>query len=110
MFVREVLLEWDLVDLVDDAQLVTSELVGNVVRHARTDLILRIEWDDCVKISVRDWEPELGSVHPPDAVDLREHGRGLQIVDAVALDWGVDMRFDSKTVWLTLAVRSRVAL
>ena len=109
-FVREVLQEWDVLDIIDDAELATSELVGNVVRHAGTDLVLRVEVDDFVKISVRDWHPELGPVHPRESIDLTEHGRGLRIVAALAMDCGVDISADSKTVWLTLPIRSRVAL
>ena len=109
-FVREVLREWDLPDVIDDAELATSELVGNVVRHAGTDLQLRVEVDDFVKISVRDWHPELGPVHPRESVNLSEHGRGLRIVAAVAMDCGVDIGADFKTVWLTLPIRSRVSL
>lgn len=109
-FVREVLLEWAIGDIIDDAELATSELVGNVVRHAGTELLLRVEVEDFVKISVRDWHPELVPVHPREAVDLTEHGRGLRIIAAVAMDCGVDISVDSKTVWLTLPIRSRVSL
>ena len=107
---REVLLEWDIPDSLDDAELATSELVGNVVRHAGTDLLLRVEVDDYIKISVRDWHPHLGPVHPREPIDLSEHGRGLRIVAAVALDCGVDVSADSKTVWLTLPIRSPATL
>ena len=109
-FVREVLDEWDIPDIVDDAELATSELVGNVVRHAGTDLLLRVDVDEFVKISVRDWHPQLGPVHPREPIDLSEHGRGLRIVAAVALDCGVDISADSKTVWMTLPLRTPVTL
>ena len=109
-FVREVLMEWDIPDVIDDAELATSELVGNVVRHAHTELVLRVEVDDVVKISVRDWNPHLGPTHPREPVDLTEHGRGLRIVAAVAMDCGVDITSDSKTVWLTLPLRTPVSL
>jgi anti-sigma regulatory factor (Ser/Thr protein kinase) len=109
-FVREVLAEWDLPDGADDAELATSELVGNVVRHAGTDLVLRIEVDDYLKISVLDCQPHLGPVHPLEPVNMNEHGRGLRIVAAVALDCGVDIGAEYKAVWLTLPVRTPVSV
>jgi anti-sigma regulatory factor (Ser/Thr protein kinase) len=109
-FVRNVLLEWDIPHIIDDAELATSELVANVVRHAGTELMLRVEVADVVKISVRDWHPELGPVRPRESFDLAEHGRGLRIVAALAMDCGVDVSADSKTVWLTLPIRSPISL
>jgi anti-sigma regulatory factor (Ser/Thr protein kinase) len=42
----------------------------------------------------------------PDDGDLREHGRGLSIVDALAEEWGWTPRPPAgKTVWATLPTR-----
>lgn len=101
-FARDVLTEWDLRQLVEDAQLGTSELVTNAVRHAGTELELSLLLSDAVTIEVRDREPELPH---PDHVEFdptAESGRGLQIVAAISDDWGVTARPDGKAVWFTL--------
>ena len=53
--VRELLTSWKLLCLLDDAELVTSELVTNMVRHAATPADLRVRWDGtCLRIAVED--------------------------------------------------------
>ena len=103
-FVRDVLLGWDLEALVDDAQLGTSELVANAVRHAGTDLVLTIRVDGVVTISIHDGEPTLRRPVIADAGFLAENGRGLHIVAAIAQDWGITTATNGKVVWFNLAL------
>lgn len=102
-FVRDVLLGCDLEALVDDSQLGTSELVANAVRHAGTELVLRLRVDDVVTIAIEDGQPELRRPVPVAGDQLAESGRGLHIVAAVAQDWGIRTAAGGKVVWFTLA-------
>lgn len=108
-FVRDVLLEWDLEGLVDDAQLGTSELVANAVRHAGTPLHLTVTVDGVVTIAIHDGDPELRRPVMADADELAESGRGLYIVAAISRDWGITTAPNGKIVWFNLALPSSVA-
>lgn len=102
-FTRDVLEEWGAPELVDDAQLGVSELVANAVRHARTPVALTIERGRGVRIAVRDRHPELRRPSFGSQVDaFAENGRGLQLVAAIARDWGISARGDGKVVWFAL--------
>ena len=81
-------------ELVDDAQLVATELVGNAVRHASpllngTMLVRWREEDARLVMSVSDGggetEPEVEDASPYDV-----HGRGLAIVAALCAQWWVE--------------------
>jgi anti-sigma regulatory factor (Ser/Thr protein kinase) len=102
-FVRDALLEWDLAPLIEDAQLATSELVANAVRHAGTDLTLTISVDDVVTVAIRDGQPELRRPVPADGDYLAENGRGLHIVATIADDWGITTAVNGKIVWFVMA-------
>lgn len=102
-FVRDTLLAWDRPELVDDAQLGTSELVANAVRHAGTDLVLRISEDGPVTVAIQDGHPELRRPVATDAGFLAENGRGLHIVAAISQDWGITTAVGGKVVWFVLA-------
>lgn len=91
--------------LTDDAQLLTSELVTNAVRHASGpvdvrayvhDGFLRLEVGD----SMADAGPQQRVAQPED-----EHGRGMELVDKLAARWGWRVRGPMKIVWLDLATR-----
>lgn len=103
-FVRDVLLGWDLETLVEDAQLGTSELVANAIRHAGTDLVLTIRVDGLVTIAIQDGQPELRRPVIADSEVLAENGRGLHIVAAIAHDWGITTAANGKVVWFNLAL------
>lgn len=103
-FVRDVLLGWDLEVLVGDAQLGTSELVANAIRHAGTDLVLSIRVDGVVTVAIKDGQPELRRPVIADPDCLAENGRGLRIVAAIAHDWGITTWSNGKVVWFNLAL------
>ena len=98
-FVSTLLVAHDLSSLVDDVQLVVSELATNAMRHARTpySVVLR-RFDETLRLEVLDgWcaEPSLVTPGPED-----EGGRGVSIVDAVSREWGVTPRGTAgKSVW-----------
>lgn len=100
-FVGTTLSEWHLDDLLDAAELATSELVTNAVLHARTDVELALARNgDGLRVEVSD-----RSTMMPAPRGFREDattGRGLSLVRALAQDAGVDVDDDGKTVWFTL--------
>jgi PAS domain S-box-containing protein len=87
-----------------DAALASSELVTNAVLHGLppVDLRLRIEGSD-VLIEVRDRATYQPRKQRPDETD--EHGRGLQIVSALATRWGTRPTEHGKAVWCLLSAR-----
>ena len=94
-------------DSIDDVVLVASELVGNAVMHAaaRYDQDLDVTWDvesDTVVVQVLD-----GSVDLPrrrSTSDTKTGGRGLAIVAALAVDWGVRRNERGKQVWARIPI------
>jgi len=101
-FVAGCLRRWGLGHRVDDAELLTSELVTNAVRYAGPPVVVWVDQAaDGVIVAVQDPEPALPtpqSVAPDDV-----SGRGLAIVATMAADWGVDpVPDDGKAVWFRL--------
>lgn len=102
-FVRARLHEWGVAGLVDDAILVVSELAANALTHAgssyrlrlsATERILRIEVDDAGS----------GTPQPQPLTEDEEHGRGLHLVGALAVSWGMEpAETGGKRVWAELA-------
>ncbi|QWZ08013.1 SpoIIE family protein phosphatase [Nocardioides panacis] len=90
--------------LVADAALATSELVTNAVLHGRApvELRLRLEGSD-VLVEVRDRATYQPRKQRPDEND--EHGRGLQIVSALAARWGTRPTEHGKAVWCILSAK-----
>ena len=105
--VRRMLAVWDADDDVKVAELLTSELVTNAVRHAATAIELRIEAEELtVRVEVTD--NATGMPHIRD--DPGVGGYGLRIVEQLATRWGFDPTPDNgKTVWFELDVRDRGA-
>jgi len=100
ILVRDFLARHDAEQLADASDLLISELVSNVVRHARSTVELNMHWDDdTLRVEVRD-----GSSILPAIVDLAgaDGGYGLRIVAALARDWGVTELGEGKAVWFTL--------
>lgn len=102
-------IRWHLPGLSGDAQLVTAELIGNGVRHARTrlELLLRAA-GGYLHIGVRDWcprppawgaSPRRGS---EASSDVGHGGRGLLLVHSFADVSGHTFTADGKVVWATL--------
>ena len=87
--------------LCDDAILLVSELVTNVVLHGGSQARLSVQTSsDCVRVGVSDdspvW-PHMAEVDP-----LAERGRGLQLLETCATCWGVHDDDLGKTVWFEL--------
>ncbi|WP_134764826.1 ATP-binding protein [Nocardioides sp. 1609] len=109
-FVRRRLTEWGVDDdTVDTVVLCLSEIVTNAVIHTGAASELRVTLEDGVlTTTVRDAGNHHG--HRPasdrDGADgtvpdepLRVHGRGLQLVEALAARWGSEVDVVGTTVW-----------
>ncbi len=100
---REVLLAWRAPQDATDVELLVTELVANVVDHVRGESVLSLELeysDGWLRIAVAD-----GSAVRPVVGELRGDqpwGRGMQIVDAIADEWGVEDVDGGKRVWFSL--------
>ncbi|MGR3870173.1 ATP-binding protein [Streptomyces graminifolii] len=88
-----------------DVRLCATELVTNVVDHVGegTPVTVRVlaTPDGHTRIEVTDPDPRaLPLLLRATATD--EHGRGMALLDALALRWGVEQGADRKTVWCEL--------
>jgi anti-sigma regulatory factor (Ser/Thr protein kinase) len=103
-FAREVLGSRPL-HLVQDVQLIVSELATNCVLYAKTWFTLRISASaDRVRLEVGDSSPGLPVLLRPS--DEQVSGRGLMITDALSTAWGVEHRGRSeKVVWCSVLAR-----
>lgn len=93
-------------DLVDDAELLVSELVTNAVRHGGPEVSVRVRVEPAtLDVAVRDDGATVPPARPlaPDASSPT--GRGLLLVDTVSAEWGVTPSNPppGKTVWFRLA-------
>lgn len=100
--VRATLAEWDLADLSDAAQLLTSEVVTNSLLHARSPIRLSIEHTESgVRIAVADGSTVVPSMRPRS--QSATTGRGLVLLDRLADAWDTEVADGGKTVWFTLS-------
>lgn len=92
---------WGVAGLADDVALVVTELVSNAIRHAGTEVQLRlVPLPHGVRLEVAD-----GSTRPLRPRPLKqdaEGGRGLVLVDALATRYGVEADATGKRVWAEL--------
>jgi anti-sigma regulatory factor (Ser/Thr protein kinase) len=108
-FVSTTLDEWGLDHLAERVVLLVSELVSNAVLHAASPVRVRVRLaGERLRVEVVDDSPV-----PPR---LRHFGldaatgRGLQLVDRVAEEWGVDPREGGKQVWFALPSQGDAAV
>ncbi|MEV5911858.1 SpoIIE family protein phosphatase [Streptomyces chartreusis] len=111
-FVRDTLQGWGFADIVDDAVVLTSELVTNAVVHAGTSAdVLCLRSEEGVRIEVADRYPEREIPLQGSPVNMgspdREGGRGLQLCAALAGRWGVEYTPTHKQVWFQLDLPER---
>ncbi|MFT4263952.1 MAG: ATP-binding protein [Nocardioides sp.] len=95
-------------ELLDDAELLASEVVTNAVRHGSPLVQFEVEVDgDSLTVRVSDGSVRLPIVRAADHPVDDPSGRGLRLVAEVATEWGVttDSGADGKTVWFRLTDR-----
>ena len=111
--VSDLLDRWELPSLIEDAELLTGELVNNAVGHASTDLALVVAVaEGILEVGVTDSDPDSTSFVKPKfermeftarEENLAEGGRGLLLIDLLADEWGVVRLEHGKQVWFRLS-------
>jgi anti-sigma regulatory factor (Ser/Thr protein kinase) len=100
-FVASTMRSWGYDDLCDTTELLVSEIVTNVVVHARTPGRVTVaERPSGVRVSVTDTGRDLPD--PRDPSPAEPDGRGLGIVGVLSQRWGVEVDVETKTVWFEL--------
>jgi anti-sigma regulatory factor (Ser/Thr protein kinase) len=97
--------------VIDEAEIVVSELVSNAIRHARplADGNLRVHWKvmaGVVEVEVTDGGSDT-TPRPAPRTIWAPSGRGLRIVRSLAHEWGVTEDRNGSTVWASLGGPSR---
>lgn len=105
------LTEWHMIELLDDAGVIISELVTNAAKLGKVfTLKLLRPADGTLRIEVEDSSPEIPKRRDPLEDLAREDpddngGRGLVLVEALSDQWGYDLLPAGKVVWATLSCR-----
>jgi anti-sigma regulatory factor (Ser/Thr protein kinase) len=88
-------------DVAELAVLLTSELVTNVIVHAKTPLRLDLDAEPpSIRVAVADEAARTPTLRPVH--DARLTGRGMNLVESLAAQWGVEPTPPGKTVWFEL--------
>ena len=104
------------VEVVEDAQLILTELLANEIKHGRYDpsdpLICRVhQVSHAVRIEVRHsgttFRMPTKRVDPP--LQTRETGWGLALITRLADRWGVDEARGARQVWAEIDVPRKTA-
>ncbi|MEV7283609.1 ATP-binding protein [Streptomyces sp. NPDC093252] len=86
----------------DDAELVVSELLANVVRHAGGRCVLAVAFRYReILVTCADRCPRPPMLREPDWESRT--GRGLQLIANLSVDWGCEPMKGGKRVWVRLA-------
>jgi hypothetical protein len=101
-FVRGHLVDWGFPKGADDASLIADELASNAITAAPKTPYWVTLWvaNGWPMLEVADCSPELPKRQPPDL--MSESGRGLLIVDALAVAWDSYPITGGKVTWVQL--------
>lgn len=109
-------------DLMDDAELLVSELVTNALLHApplfehngeKQICVRMVRFPKVYRVEVYDGDPSAPPEHPSFAGSKRIHGRGLPLVDDLATERGWLPYTDPQTgakgkcVWFTFERKAK---
>lgn len=91
-------------DSADTIALLVSEVATNAVLHAygREVRVRVLDRGLRLRVEVVDGSPALPA--PRNASTRDEDGRGMLLVEALAVAWGVEERRDGKAVWFEVGV------
>jgi anti-sigma regulatory factor (Ser/Thr protein kinase) len=105
-FVEETLHAWHWSDSDDDiVTLLVSELVTNALLHARSEVRVRVSRTGSrIRVAVEDQATRQPARRGHTAGSTT--GRGLDLVEALAADWGVETVRGGKAVWFELEASS----
>ena len=101
--VRDLLQAWGARQDHEDAMLLVTELVANVVDHVGGSDCLTVEAtysEDWLRLGVIDCSPTRPTVQRLDVDSPR--GRGMRMVELVADRWGCEEHRGGKRVWFEL--------
>ena len=102
-FLRETLATQRMDGFGELSELLTTELVANVVDHVGSPITLRVyAVEGALRVEVDDAGTDAPAVQPRNALTPR--GNGMLLVDGLANRWGVEARAGGKTVWFELDV------
>ena len=109
--IRDPLKRWGLEDLIDNSELLVSELVTNAIKYASNNgedqVMLRLVLEpDSLVCEVHDSSPALPRVLQVDRD--AESGRGLHVVSQMASRWGARRTATGKVVWCEQPVPAEV--
>jgi anti-sigma regulatory factor (Ser/Thr protein kinase) len=91
--------------VLDDLDIMVTELVTNAVLNARTpcEVVVTVMGPDRLRVAVHDFDPSPPMPNPVDP--MSSGGRGLHIIEALAADWGTDAHpTDGKVVWFEVEI------
>jgi anti-anti-sigma regulatory factor len=95
---------WGRDELAEPACIVVTELVNNVVAHARTSMVVLIATlGEAMSVAVRDRSTVTPSYRGAPVSRTAAGGRGMLLIDAVASRWGSLPLADGKVVWALLS-------
>ncbi len=110
-FTRATLLDWDMPDLTDLAELVVSELVTNALRHGVPSACTLVS-EHCIRLRLLAQAPFVMCMVTDPGSDIpvlresgptSESGRGLNVVESCSVRWGWHLLDDGgKVVWALL--------
>ncbi|MEU1462852.1 ATP-binding protein [Streptomyces sp. NPDC005727] len=103
--VAAILADWEVSPaVVEDALLVVSELLTNAIVHALPPAVLRLSCDGpgVLRVEVTDAGPARPAGQSPTWTDPDEHGRGEDIVHALADRHGIHLHPGGCTRWADL--------
>ncbi|WP_405013940.1 SpoIIE family protein phosphatase [Kitasatospora sp. NBC_01539] len=107
---RDALRRWGVPELIDTAELLSSELVTNAIRHTDRDAMFTARLYHLpstggrarLRVEVED-ESDLWPTRRTPG-EQASSGRGLMLVEALADGWGVEPRGSGKRMWFELSV------
>ena len=87
-------------NLSEDVELVVSELATNAMLHAQTPFTVSLNaFEHTLLLEVEDGSPTVPVHVHADPLDA--HGRGLDIVDLLSREWGMDpLPEGRKSIWV----------
>ncbi|MET8180800.1 ATP-binding protein [Streptomyces sp. NPDC005336] len=103
--VRAELASWGMSALVDAAQLITTELASNVIKHVGQGTVATLVLDagpDQLRVELHDKSGKEPQQLQPTCDE--EHGRGLQLLTGLAAAWGTIRTAAGKAVWCELSL------
>jgi hypothetical protein len=119
IFATQVLRQWQLAHISEDAKLITSELVTNAVRatgltstpehwsHLRHLAMIQVRFALHEMVLIEVWDREAAVPVFQEPALTQENSRGLMIVSTLSAEWGYyHVPSGGKVVWARLAIPS----